>query len=134
MIDDPALGLDMGGTLWFVDLTQPDPSLALPVLALVVSCVNLELVLGRRKEAQLRDVPDQLGTKGPPLHRRIKSLLQGILLLSSPLVAHLPSGVFLYWIPNALYGTAQHALLPTLIKQKSLQQTTKQEQRRDRLR
>lgn len=51
LVDGGGHGLDAGGLGWAVDLTVADPTLALPLLAVASTYLNLELSLGARTAA-----------------------------------------------------------------------------------
>lgn len=93
MMDKADLGIETGGMLWFMDLTEKDPTVTLPLLAVGLSYVALELGFNSR-------VPGGVLVA-------VKDTLQCMLLISIPFVAGLPSGVFFYWIPSNLFGIAQ---------------------------
>ena len=42
---------------------------------------------------------------------QVRDLVQGVSLVAFPFYAQLPSGVFMYWIPNSLWSLAQGALV-----------------------
>ena len=86
-------GLSRGGALWFVDLTQRDRSLALPLGAAALTYTNLELGFG--------------GAPAGTLPARARGVLQLALLIGLPAIAHQPAGIFAYWLPAASFGTAQ---------------------------
>lgn len=84
-----------GGLWWFLDLSDKDPNMILPVCALGLSYLALDLSLPEHGR----------------ILRSIKDLLQSVLLVSTPYVMMLPTGVFCYWIPSSLFMIAQvHAL------------------------
>lgn len=80
-----------GGLLWFTDLSEKDPNLALPLIALGLSYLSLDLSLPEHGR----------------ILRSIKDFLQSLLLVSTPYVMLLPTGVFCYWIPSSLFMIAQ---------------------------
>ena len=84
-----------GGLWWFADLSDKDPNMALPLVALGLSYVAL----------------DQSLPEHGRILRSIKDFLQSLLLVSTPYVMLLPTSVFCYWIPSSLFMIAQvHAL------------------------
>ena len=99
MIRDPELGgaLADGGALWFNNLTVPDETFVLPLLAVSLTYVNLELSLG----------------KSPPgtVLNWLKDKGQMLLMMGLPLTTGLPQGVFLYWVTSASYGLVQTTAL-----------------------
>ena len=99
MIRDGGLRSDLahGGALWFNDLTLPDETLALPVLAIGMTYANLQMSLG----------------KAPPgtVFHWLKDTGQVLLIAGLPLTTALPQGIFLYWITNAAFSAVQtHAV------------------------
>ena len=89
--------LSTGGMLWFEDLISKDPTYVLPLAAVGVSYLALEIALSKTDHSSTL--------------RFTKDLFQSILILSIPFVVHMPSGLFFYWIPSSLCGIAQHVLL-----------------------
>eukprot|EP01031_Cornospumella_fuschlensis_P035787 gene35786-43405_t len=88
-----ALGLEAGGAAWFVDLSEKDGTLLLPLSAVCLSYANIDHALGGG------------AGKGGVL-RLVRDGAQCLLLLSLPLTSTLPAGVFCYWIPNGLATAA----------------------------
>jgi YidC/Oxa1 family membrane protein insertase len=95
MIRDGGLRADLahGGALWFEDLTLPDETLALPLVAIGLTYANLEMSLG----------------KAPPgtVFHWLKDTGQVLLIAAMPLTTALPQGVFLYWVTNAAFSAVQ---------------------------
>ena len=83
--------------LWFEDLTLPDETLALPVLAIGLTYANLQTSLGK-------------AAPGTVIHW-LKDTGQVLLIAGMPLTTALPQGIFLYWITNAALSAVQtHAV------------------------
>jgi YidC/Oxa1 family membrane protein insertase len=80
-----------GGLWWFTDLSDKDPIMALPLVALGLSYIALDHALPEHGR----------------ILRSIKDFLQSILLVSTPYVMLLPTGVFCYWIPSSMFMIAQ---------------------------
>jgi len=57
LVDGGGYGLDTGGLAWVQDLTVSDPTLALPMIAVASTYVNLELSLGARGATATNGVP-----------------------------------------------------------------------------
>lgn len=95
MIRDSELRSDLahGGALWFQDLTVPDETLALPMMAIGLTYMNLEMSLGK-------------APKGTIIHW-LKDTGQVLLIAGMPLTTALPQGIFLYWITSATFSAAQ---------------------------
>jgi YidC/Oxa1 family membrane protein insertase len=85
-----------GGVLWFVDLSSKDPTFLLPLGALSLSYLAMELGFGKNQ-------------KGAGM--LFKDGLQSLVLLSVPFVTTLPAGVFCYWIPSSLFAIAQSQVI-----------------------
>jgi YidC/Oxa1 family membrane protein insertase len=85
-----------GGVLWFVDLSSKDPTFLLPLGALSLSYLAMELGFGKNQ-------------KGAGM--LFKDGLQSLVLLSVPFVTTLPAGVFCYWIPSSLFAIAQSQII-----------------------
>ena len=108
---------DDEGVLWFHDLTQKDPTFILPLTAIAISYLGIDVAL--------------LGSTGR-LAIALKDVFQTLLLISVPFVAVLPCGVFCYWIPSSAFGILQSLVLrstyfqrllriPPVVKPKHLQ-------------
>ena len=85
-----------GGAWWFRDLTTADATGALPLLSLAVLLANLQL-LGRNSSGSI-----VLG---------LRNVFQAGSVVMLPLCAELPSGVFMYWIPNSAFSFVQSAVI-----------------------
>lgn len=86
-----------GGLYWFQDLTAMDPYYALPVLTAVSFLAIMEL-----------------GSEGVDLNsqsRLMKNVFRGMVLTIVPLCYWMPSGVFVYWICNAMISLCQGQFL-----------------------
>ena len=95
MIRDSELRSELshGGVLWFQDLTVPDETLALPMMAIGLTYMNLQMSLGKAPE-------------GTIIHW-LKDTGQVLLIAGMPLTTALPQGIFLYWITSAAFSAAQ---------------------------
>lgn len=87
-----------GGMLWFEDLTVRDPTYLLPLTAIALSYLAIEVAFsGRGPQSRILLI--------------IKDTLQTAVIFSLPLVSFLPSGVFCYWIPSSAFAICQSKLL-----------------------
>ena len=86
-----------GGALTFRDLTAPDASAILPVVSLVVLVANLQL--------------SAAGGRGGGLLQWVRDIVQAGSVVAFPFYAELPSGVFVYLIPNSLFSFAQTTIV-----------------------
>ncbi|CAM9721199.1 unnamed protein product [Chrysoparadoxa australica] len=86
-----------GGDLWFVNLTVPDSSIALPTIAVSMTYLGMELAF-RKSPA---------GSTG----KWIQHWVQRIVILAMPFYVQLPQAVFMYWITSSAYGSAQSLLM-----------------------
>jgi membrane protein insertase Oxa1/YidC/SpoIIIJ len=91
-----APALQHGGTLWFHNLTRADETGVLPLVALLLLLANLQ------NAASAASGPIWLG---------IRNTIQAAAVVALPLYSELPCGVFMYWIPNSLWSSAQSALV-----------------------
>jgi hypothetical protein len=91
-----APGLREGGTLWFVDLTAPDPKAVLPLISLALLLGNLQLSGAATQN---------------PVWLMLRNVMQAASMVALPLYAELPAGVFLYWIPNSAFSLLQTSLV-----------------------
>ena len=96
---------ETGGALWFLDLTVPDPTYALPLAALGISYLSLEVIFsGGRSGRPTSGGSALLGTR---IGTTIQSGLQMALIAGVPLLADLPAGLFLLMATNGLWTIAQ---------------------------
>ncbi|KAB8113361.1 hypothetical protein EE612_052342 [Oryza sativa] len=79
-----------GGSLWFTDLTTPDPLYILPVLTALIFLVTVELNL-------------QEGMEGNPMARKMKNFSRGMAVLTVPFTMSFAKGIFCYWITSNLF-------------------------------
>lgn len=93
--------LTTGGTLWFGNLTAPDPYMVLPIFTATNQLISMEL------GPQMPTTPGQ----NPAQARALKFIMRVGLLLSPILLRNFPSGVLLMWATNAVYTTAQNLIL-----------------------
>ncbi|OMJ83618.1 hypothetical protein SteCoe_15406 [Stentor coeruleus] len=95
--------LKTGGTAWFVDLTQSDPTMILPLVSLGVTYFNLQ----RGITPENRDW----------LINKFKGVIQMWLIISLPITVQWPAGVFCYWVTNAIFTYFQSVLVtnPTIM-------------------
>ena len=104
-------GLHEGGMLWFPDLNRTDPTFILPVTAVGLTYLSIEM-----------------GWSFAPMIRNI--LHTGLVVSSAFILSQLPAGVFMYWIPSTLFSLGQGAAFrrlatmarPNVVKQ-SLQKS-----------
>jgi len=94
------LDLSEQGALWFQDLAAPDPTMILPMVAVFSSYTALEYSFGRI-------LPQPGVPMKATLGEIVRETLQTFLVFGVPLIAQLPAGVFMYWIPSSLFGMTQ---------------------------
>lgn len=104
MKDTKFSGLQEGGTLWFENLSIKDKTCILPLSALSISYLGLEVSFYGKVALTVL----------------LKDLFQSLLILSIPFVISLPCGVFMYWIPSSMLGIAGHFALRNSWMQKIL--------------
>eukprot|EP01041_Mallomonas_annulata_P012713 gene12713-26780_t len=97
--------LEEGGILWFEDLTMKDRSFVLPLSAIGLSYLGVDIALSATYGRQII---------------LFKDFIQSLLILSVPLVSFLPAGVFFYWIPSSMMGILQHLMLRNVTMQRLL--------------
>ncbi|CAM9519324.1 unnamed protein product [Ectocarpus sp. 4 AP-2014] len=90
--DGTVPGLDTGGILWFVDLTVPDSSLMLPIIGTLCTYTSLEIVKMKGATGWMKFFQDGMQT---------------FIILMLPWVSTFPQGVFMYWIPSAVFQMGQ---------------------------
>ena len=99
MIRDPELAneLSNGGILWFENLTLADPTLLLPLTAIGLTYINLQVSLGNAPNGSM--------------FYYLKDIGQVLLILFLPITSGLPSGVFVYWTTSASFAAIQTQVL-----------------------
>ncbi|XP_051127154.1 mitochondrial inner membrane protein OXA1-like [Andrographis paniculata] len=80
-----------GGMLWFTDLSVPDSMYVFPVLTALTFWITVELNA-------------QEGLEGNPTAGMIKNISRGFAVLTVPLTATFPNGIFCYWITSNLFS------------------------------
>lgn len=95
VLRDPTETMDIGGMLWFVDLTIKDSTFFLPFSALGLSYLALDLALKPHGNVLLY----------------LKDFFQSLMIISIPVILPLPAGIFFYWIPSSVFTIAQTQLL-----------------------
>ena len=99
--DSPwASSLAQGGASWFVDLTLPDPTTALPAISLLVLLGNFQLASSGGRSGLLYG---------------LRNVLQAGSVVALPFYAELPAGVFMYWIPNSCFSLVQTVVVRRLM-------------------
>lgn len=102
-------GFAEGGALWFADLTAADPTATLPLLTLGTFLLTTEAA---NRPAAAGGAGAEQPARGLPLWLDyLRKRLQDLGVIALPAVAALPSGVFMYWLPNNLISLAQSAAL-----------------------
>ena len=86
-----------GGMLWFTDLSAPDPTYVLPVIAAATFLITIELG-GEVSNPQMDT-------------RRMKNILRGVGVLMVPMTMSFESGVLLYWVATNSFSVVQIATL-----------------------
>lgn len=82
-----------GGTAWFTDLSTKDPTYILPIVA----------------GATLLAMTELGGESGNKMTPQMKMAMRGVVAISVPLTAWLPSALFCYWIPNNIFSVGLNA-------------------------
>ncbi|TPX34236.1 hypothetical protein SmJEL517_g03088 [Synchytrium microbalum] len=100
MSELPVPGFDVGGILWFTDLTQCDPYYVLPVVATISMMGVLEI---STMQAQGSQPAAQAAT--------MKTVMRIMLILGGIFTANFPAGVFMYWIATNAFTWGSVLLL-----------------------
>jgi len=105
------LGLRDGGAFWFRDLTMPDHTSLLPMLAAAGTYLSIEMSMAATTTAASR-------SRALTLSRIFKGFFQGGLIIAFPFMSMLPAGIFCYWIPGTTLNMLQTALMrsPAFLK------------------
>lgn len=94
--------LESGGFGWATDLTVPDELWVLPMMAVSLSYVALEVAFGLPKAKNHVVTANLLGSN--QLVQRVKSGIQMWVMITLPFVVNLPAGVFLGWMTAASWS------------------------------
>ncbi|CAN6312174.1 unnamed protein product [Urochloa humidicola] len=82
-----------GGTLWFTDLTTPDPLYLFPVLTGLTAFATVEFNL-------------QQGMEGNPMSGKMKNVSRGMAFLTVPFTMNFAKAIFCYWITSNIFSLA----------------------------
>lgn len=106
--------LASGGTLWFTDLTQLDPTFFLPILSWCTF-----IIMGEMGADMFGNVEKESST----LRRNFFRTLYAVMFVP---IMTLPSAVFCYWIPNNIFSLGQIIVFtdPTCLKYLGMSQAT----------
>lgn len=91
----PVESMLTGGIFWFQDLTVPDATYALPLIACATFLSNVELG-GEGGAANTNET-----------HKKMKLFLRASAFLILPVSITFPSALFCYWVTNSLLSTVQ---------------------------
>ncbi|KAI8817802.1 60Kd inner membrane protein-domain-containing protein [Fimicolochytrium jonesii] len=91
----PVPGFETGGFAWFTNLTLADPTYVLPAIATAGMLLTMEIG----------------ADAGRPMAGTMKNVFRVLALLGFPLTAHLPAGIFMYWIATNSFSVLQVAAL-----------------------
>lgn len=105
MCNYPAMGMDVGGWLWFTDLSAVDPYLGLQLLSSV--SIYLYTKYGMMQDMQSAN-PGQASMFSSPL---MQKFLRALPFLTIPLTMNLPSGVVLFITVSALSSVVSSRLV-----------------------
>ena len=99
MVRDPKLAqeLSTGGALWFENLTVADATLVLPLAAIGLTYINLQVSLGNAPRNSML--------------YWLKDIGQVLLIVGLPLTSGLPQGIFVYWTTSAAFSAVQTQVL-----------------------
>ena len=108
--------LEVGGLYWFQNLTMCDNTYILPCVSIGLSYFGIVYAFKSQEASPNQNKAAVTMLPGPVIF--MKEAILTSLLLSLPIVASLPAGVFMYWIPNSCYSITQTYLLrnPTFRK------------------
>ncbi|KAJ1970261.1 hypothetical protein IWQ62_000090 [Dispira parvispora] len=93
--------LSHGGTLWFTDLVQPDPTFVLPVLIGAVHLTNIQLITRSASGVEIAR---------PKYYPYLMYGFRGLALLITAVATQMPTALCLYWLTSGLCSTLQHVL------------------------
>ncbi|KAJ3403773.1 Cytochrome c oxidase assembly protein cox18, mitochondrial, partial [Chytridiales sp. JEL 0842] len=103
---EPVAGFHDGGVLWFLDLTQPDPTLVLPLVIGTLHLLNIEMNSSNVKALTASQ-------------SAIKLLFRTLAVLSIPIATQIPSALAIYWATSASFSLVQNALVRRIAKHRA---------------
>jgi YidC/Oxa1 family membrane protein insertase len=89
-----------GGALWFTDLTIPDPTYALPLLASATFLLTVEAGAADGMEGQ-----------GDAMKSKMKNIMRAVAVIVVPFSGSMPASVFMYWTASNFFSLAQTLVL-----------------------
>ena len=106
MISDPNYSqfLINGGTSFFPNLTMPDRTNYLPLAAALINYASIDKLFPSNQTSPNSN-SERVEGQG------LKDFFQSVIVLSLPIMVTFPSGVFMYWIPSALFTLGQRFFL-----------------------
>ncbi|XP_028392757.1 mitochondrial inner membrane protein OXA1L-like [Dendronephthya gigantea] len=99
MANLPVESMQIGGLLWFQDLTIPDPYFLLPILC----SASMLLTIEAGAEAGLSN----------PQFKNIKQVFRVMAILMIPITAKFPAAIFTYWLTSNAFSLGQMYFLRT---------------------
>lgn len=90
------------GGLWFPDLLVPDPMLILPATLSALLYANA---------SEFSSISERTGITPSKGQVRWSRALKVLALAMFPFTLNIPSGLLIYWVSSALFGTATNLLL-----------------------
>lgn len=97
MANAPVASMSEGGLFWFVDLTVPDPSYALPI----ITCATLAVVIEVGADGGM--TPNQVNMA--------KYVLRAMPFIMFPFIMNFPTGVLCYWFTSNSFSLLQVGIL-----------------------
>lgn len=89
-----------GGALWFTDLTIPDPTYGLPLLASATFLLTVEAGAADGMEGQ-----------GDQMKKKMKNIMRAVAVIIVPFSGSMPASVFMYWTASNFFSLAQTLVL-----------------------
>jgi YidC/Oxa1 family membrane protein insertase len=89
-----------GGALWFTDLTIPDSTYALPLLASATFLLTVEAGAADGMEGQ-----------GDAMKSKMKNIMRAVAVIVVPFSGSMPASVFMYWTASNFFSLAQTLIL-----------------------
>jgi YidC/Oxa1 family membrane protein insertase len=100
--------MENGGLFWFMDLTQPDPYIALPILSAIT-------FLGMTEVGK-----EQMMTSDPARGRVMINVFRAMAVAMVPFTMNFNAGVFVYWTVNNTWSFGQALLFKNKSVKKAL--------------
>eukprot|EP00088_Acartia_fossae_P068526 TRINITY_DN8706_c0_g1_i4.p1 TRINITY_DN8706_c0_g1~~TRINITY_DN8706_c0_g1_i4.p1 ORF type:complete len:182 (+),score=25.58 TRINITY_DN8706_c0_g1_i4:178-723(+) len=110
-VEERFLGMATEGTLWFQNLTTPDPTYVLPMVFGATFAFNIFMMSGRRVSTMPAASDSSRGQKMETYQNWLTKFLYCIAFIMIPLSSMQPSALTLYWATSSFMGVIINLIL-----------------------